>query len=68
MPSGKKKKRHKMSTHKRKKRLRKNKLAKLMSFKFVLCLSSKLNHLKANYCDKRTRCRRTAQRGIHCTA
>ena len=30
MPSGKKKKRHKMSTHKRKKRLIKNKLVKLI--------------------------------------
>ena len=58
MPSGKKKKRHKMSTHKRKKRLRKNKqkvifslnldrnkeqTCEAMSFEFVLCLNARLN-------------------------
>ncbi len=34
MPSGKKKKRHKMSTHKR---------SEAMSFEFVLCLNARLN-------------------------
>ena len=49
MPSGKKRKRHKMSTHKRKKRLRKNRHKSIneeqtckelfQAFKFVLCLN-----------------------------
>ena len=34
MPSGKKRKRHKMATHKRKKRLRKNRHKKMVTFKF----------------------------------
>ena len=74
MSTHKRKKRLRKNRHKSKSNFSlkdkiKNKLVKQkMSRGFVLCLSSKLNHLKANYCDKRTRCRRTAQRGIHCTA